>query len=252
MRGAILCLLLLGLCGTAQAKDNYGVVPQAGEGQTIRWIDGFKVIQDSQPLTTAMIANRTLELPGRPITFVVVVTNNGTEPINFGPDNVRIELASGDRISTIDPAIIEGKLRRDIKRRKALAALSAAFSAQGATGQTSGNFSYSGTASNGGYVSGTGTYSGYDPLAAQQQQQAARAQAAGVNRAIDARKQDGEESLSWMVRRNTIETGQSLGGVVAIEALPLSKRAPVLEKATVIITVGTEEHRFAASFVKSK
>lgn len=252
MRGAILGLLLIGLCGTAQAKDNYKIVPQAGEGQATRWIEGFEVIQNSKPLTNATIANRSLELPGRPINFVVVVTNNAAAPINFGPEDVHIELASGERLNTIDPVIIEGKLRRDIKRRKALAALGAAFSAQGANGQTSGTFNYSGTTPSGGYVSGSGTYSGYDPSSAQQQQQTAQAQAAHVDRAIDARKQDGEESLSWMIRRNTIEPAQSFGGVVAIESLPSGRRAAELENATVIIKVGTEEHRFAASFVKSQ
>lgn len=250
MRGAILGLLLLGLCGTAQAKDSYKIDPQAGEGQSTRWIEGFEVIQNSKPLTNVSIANRSLELPGGPVNFVVVVTNNSAEPINFGPEDVHVELASGERLKTIDPVIIEGKLRRDIKRRKALAALGAAFSAQGANGQTSGTFNYSGATSSGGYVSGSGTYSGYDPSAAQQQQQTAQAQAANVNRAIDARKQDGEESLTWMVRRNTIEPAQSIGGVVAIESLPSSRRASKLEGATVVIKVGTEEHRFAASFGK--
>lgn len=250
MRGAIFGLLLIGLCGTAQAKDSYEIDPQAGEGQSTRWIEGFEVIQDWKPIANVSISNRSLELPGGPVNFVVVVTNNSAEPINFGPEDVHIELASGERIETIDPVTIEGKLRRDIKRRKALAALGAAFSAQEANGQTSGTFNYSGTTSSGGYVSGSGTYSAYDPLVAQQQQQTAQAQAVNVDRAINARKQDGEELLSWMVRRNTIEPAQSIGGVVAIKSLPSSRRAAKLEGATVIIKVGAEEHRFAASFVK--
>src|SRR5690606_26008590 len=113
--------------------------------------------------TNVIIATRSLELPGRPANFTVVVRNKSTEPINFGPEDVHIELASGERLNTVDPIVIEGKLRRDIKRRKALAALGAAFSAQGANGQTSGTFNYSGTTTSGGYVSGSGTYSGYDP-----------------------------------------------------------------------------------------
>ena len=114
MRGAIIGLLLFFVCEAAHAKEAVRVVAEASEGQAARWIDGFETIKDTKPLSDAIFGNRSLELPGKPTTFVVVVANNSGAAVTFGPEDVQIELASGETIGALDAESVEGQLRRDI------------------------------------------------------------------------------------------------------------------------------------------
>lgn len=121
-----------------------------------------------------------------------------------------------------------------------------AFSAQGADGQTTGSFDYSGTTNTGSFVTGSGTYSAYDPALARQQQRAADEQSAAVAKAINSRRLTGTQALDNLVRKTTIQSGGVMGGVAAYNAPPAFKRLSKSEPVTIIITVGTEQHRVAA------
>lgn len=244
MRNTIYGALLLFIATPVEARDEYAIEIAASDGQTVKWLDGTATVEGAKPRTTVILANRGIELPGRPSTFTIVVVNKGEQPLTFGPDNVSVEIEGGERITMMDPASLDTKLRRDIKRRKALAALGGAFSAQGANGYTSGNYSYSGTTSSGGHVTGSGTYSGYDPALANQEKEAAEEQAAGVNRAIQERKEGGEQALDWLVRKSTIEPGRAIGGVMAFELPRSLKKLALSAPVNVIVTAGDEEHTF--------
>jgi hypothetical protein len=237
-------VLLIATAAPGLAKDAFVLEVAPSEQQSVRWVDGSATVEDTKPGSKVVFSSRGIELPGNPSTFVVVVFNQSDKPIIFGPENVAIELSNGQKLATTDPSMLETKLRRDIKRRKALAILGGAFSAQGANGDTSGTFSYNGSQSDGTYVTGTGTYTGTDPVLVQQQQQAAREQAAGVNRAIEARKQNGEQALDWMARKTTIDPGQAGGGWLAFDIPSALKKVAQTAPVSVVVKIGSEEHRF--------
>lgn len=237
-------LFLAGAAAHAGAKEIYAIEATASAQQTVKWVDGTAVVDEARDKARVSFSSRSLELPGNPSTFVVVVFNTSDKPITFGPENVKIEVGGEATIAMLDPVALDTKLRRDIKRRKAFATLGNALSAGSANGSTSGTFSYSGTSTNGTHVMGTGTYSGTDPALAQQQQRAAQEQAANVNGAIEARKDEGEESLNWLVRKTTIEPGKAHGGWVAYE-VPRSLQKLIRSKPIkVLVTVGPESYRF--------
>jgi hypothetical protein len=244
MRALVIGLALLAIGSQAQAGDGYVIDAKPSEQQVVRWVDGFATIQSTQPQTRVVFTSRQLELPGKPSTFALVVFNATDEHLTFGPENVALELENGTKVAMIDPTLLDTKLRRDIKRRKALAALGGALSAGSANGYTSGTFSYSGTNAYGGNVSGTGTYSGYDPALAAAEQRQVREQTTATNQAIQARREAGEETLNWLIRKTTVEPGKGAGGWVAFEwPSPKPKRGQPIP-VRVVVTTGQEEHKF--------
>lgn len=235
---------LLLLASMAQAEDRYVIEVKASGGQTVKWVDGSATVQSITPHSRVVFSNRPLELPGKPSTMAIVVFNTTSDHLTFGPENVAVEMENGTRVSMIDPTMLDTKLRRDIKRRKALAALGGALSAGSANGYTSGTFSYSGTNAYGGHVSGTGTYSGYDPALAAAEQRDAREQAATTNQAIQARKDAGEETLNWLIRKTSVEPGKGAGGWVAFDMSSLKLKRGQSVPVRVVVTTGEEEHKF--------
>lgn len=244
MRNLIIGLSLLAICSQAQAGDGYIIDAKPSEQQVVKWVEGFATIQSTQPQARVVFSNRQLELPGKPSTFAIVVFNATNEQLTFGPENVAVELENGTRVAMLDPTVLDAKLRRDIKRRKALAALGGALSAGSANGYTSGTFSYSGTNAYGGPVSGTGTYSGYDPALAAAEQRQAREEATATNQAIQARKDAGEETLNWLIRKTSVEPGKGTGGWVAFDMPSLKLKRGQSVPVRVVVTTGQEEHKF--------
>jgi hypothetical protein len=250
MHKAVFGLLpLLVSVAPAQAKEVYAIEIAASEGQAENWVDGSATIENVMSGSRVVFSQRSINLPGKPSTFVIVVFNQSDQPIVFGPESVTLEIGEGTKIAMTNPALLETKLRRDIKRRKALAIIGGAFSAEGSDGRTTDTFTYNGNSSTGVSIAGTGTYTRNDPALAQQQQQAAEAEAIRVARAIEARKQSGEEALDWMVRKHTIAPGEAYGGWLAFETRPLRKPLPAPIK--VAVTLGSEQHTFAGTLSKA-
>jgi hypothetical protein len=174
MRTAVLAIALcLGITADAYGKAQYRLEIHSVNGQTEIWQNGMQFVEDVKLGSTVAVVSSQDPLPDKQSTFRIFVLNSSDAPVTFGPENITIEYSKGKIVQMATYEELVGKLRRDIKRRKALAVLGGAFSAQGADGYTSGSFNYSGTNANGGRVSGSGTYSGYDPALAQQQQKAA-------------------------------------------------------------------------------
>lgn len=251
MRKTILAIALcLGITSHAHGKAQYRLEIRPANGQVENWQNGMQSVDDVKLGSTVRVVSSQDLLPDKQSTFRIFVLNSSDKPVTFGPENMTIEYSKGKivQMSTHDELV--GKLRRDIKRRQALAALGDAFSAQGADGYTSGSFDYSGITNNGGHVSGSGTYSGYDPVLAQQQQQAAQEQSLAVARAINGRQLSGSQALENLVRKTTIPPGGLMGGVVAYTPPSAFKKLSDKELVTITIMVGSEKHLVTARVSK--
>ena len=240
-------LLATCLTTTAEARTKYQLKPQPSEAQRVQWKNGVQYVDDAKPKTVVRIANMHDMLPDDQSTFRVYVLNSSDTPITFGPDNVTIE-QSADRdkiVAMLSSDELEGRARRDMKRRNALAAIGNAFSMQAANGYTTGSVSYSGMV-NGQIYHGTGSYSEYNPALAYQQQRVVQAQAS-INAQMLQERQSGQRlSLNQLMKTTTVEPGQTFGGTVAFDAPSSFKRIEDKTPITVVIRIGEEEHRILA------
>lgn len=239
------------LSAEGAAKTPYQLKAQANDKSAEKWLNGNQYVDNAMTHSIARIVSIRDILPDKQSTFRVYIKNNSSLPISFGPDNIRISFPDGKLISMIPYEELEGRLRRDIKRRNFFAAMGGALSAGSANGYTSGTFGYSGATSTGTQFNGMGMYSGYDPALAQQQQQAAQRQNASTNAAIRAREASGAAALGGLIRKSTVGPGEGFGGIVAYE-IPASIKRPTDAPVSVIIQVGSEEHRLSATLVPTK
>jgi len=243
-------LLSIGIASKAYGKPQYNLELQPISGQPDNWQNGMQYIDDVKAGSIVRVVSSQDPLPDKQSTFRVIVLNTTDKPITFGPENITIQYGKDKAVQMVTHEELVAKLRRDIKRRQALATLGAAFSAQGADGRTTGNFDYSGITNGGGFVSGSGSYTAYDPALAQQQQVAAQEQSAAVARAINGRRLTGTQALENVFRKTTIQPGAMMGGVAAYNPPSSFKQLSKGEKVTIVVTVGTEQHRIAAKVSK--
>lgn len=248
---AIACGISLGLAHPVTAGTRFITKVQPTPNQSETWKNGAQLVDNVEANSVVRLVQDSRILPGKPSTFQIYVLNTSASPINFGPENVSIELADGRRIPITTYEEMAGQLRRDIKRRQALAAFGNALSAGSADGSTSGSFNYSGT-TNGNYVSGTGTYSGHDPALARQQQQAARAQAEYTGRAIEGRRNTSMGAMAGILQMSTIEPGQVGGGVVAYATTGNFKKLVSKAPLNIIVKIADKEHRFVAAMTPTE
>lgn len=245
----VLILCSLGISSNAYAKAQYTLEIVPTNGQTENWQNGLQSVDDAKVGSTVRLVSSQDALPDKQSTFRVFVLNKSDKPVLFGLENITIEGPKGAVAQIASREELVAKLRRDIKRRQALAALGGAFSAQGADGRTTGSFDYSGISTRGGLVSGSGTYTAYDPVLAQQQQAAADEQSAAVARAISGRQLSGNHALDSVIRKSTIQPGGIIGGVVPYTPLSSFKRLSKNDQITIVITVGDVQHRIGAKIV---
>jgi len=251
MKKVILAIALsLGLTSQAESKAQYQIQIRPINGQVENWRNGIQYVDDAKSASTVRVVSIQDALPDKQSTFRVLVLNKSDKPITFGPESITIHYSGGESIKLYTYEELVGRLRRDIKRRQAVALLGAAFSAQAADGYTTGSFGYSGTTPYGGYVSGSGIYSGYDPALARQQQQAVQEQLVAVNGAIQARQLSGSQALNSLIRRSTAQPGGTVGGIVAYDPPSSFREIASSSLVTIIVRVGEEEHKIEASFSK--
>lgn len=230
----------------ANAKDQYFFKFLPTDGQNLTWTRGVPSIDDPNPNSIVRLVDSRDQLPDDQTTFRVTILNTGAEPFDVIPDNIWIEDPEGHRVAMLSHEELEGRHRRDIKRRQALAALGAALSAGSANGYTSGSFNYSGTTSNGTFFNGFGTYSAYDPNLALRQQQVAAAQNQATFNAIQVRQLGGIEALNGMLRQTTLRPGEITSGVVAFDPPRNLRKIAGKDKITIIVRTGKDDHRFQA------
>ena len=251
----VLCLMpLVAMAATAssaaQAKDrfHFNFAPQ--EGQELNWKRGVAAVDSNGSKAIVRVIDSRDELPDDQTTFRVTVLNTGEEPVEVSAENIWIEDAAANRISTLDHEELAGRHRRDIKRRQALAIFGNAMSAGSANGYSTGSFNYNGTTSQGGYFSGFGTYTAYDPnLAAQQRQQAAEQNQATLN-AIQIRQLGGIEALNGMLRQTTLRPGEITSGVVAFDVPRSLRKSVEKDPISIVVKIDDDEHRFKAKLIE--
>ncbi|WP_298289786.1 hypothetical protein [Novosphingobium sp.] len=234
----------------AQAKDQYHfkLIPQ--DGQELTWTRGVASIDNPASTSMVRLIDSRDKLPDDQTTFRVTILNTGDEPVEVASESIWIEDSAGNRVAMLSHEELEGRHRRDIKRRQALAALGGALSAGSANGYTSGSFNYSGTTSNGRFFNGFGTYSAYDPNLAMQQKQQAAAQNQATFNAIQVRQLGGVEALNGMLRQTTLQPGEITSGIVAFDPPRNLRKKADSESVTVVVRIGATDHRFQAMLIE--
>lgn len=243
---AITLGLTLVVAMPAQAKTRYILQPQPNGEQQELWQDGKHGVQDDGAETSVVVTQEDDSLPGNPSAFRVFVINNSRTPFNFGPENVVVEMPDGTRTAMLAPDSLRQRVERDTKRRQLFAGLGGALQAGSANGYTMGNFNYSGQIG-GAHTSGFGTFSYYDPVAAQREQQAVRAQTEANLRNLRDRRSSLMQVLGGLIQTSTVLPGKVFGGIVAYDPPSALKRTRGPQPATIVVTAGTAVHRIAAT-----
>lgn len=234
------------LATQAFAKDRVQLEFVPETEQISGWQDGVQFLDDPREKSVVRLINVADQLPDKQSTFRLYVLNNADLPVTLRPEDVWIEFGEGYRVAMATYEDLEGRFRRDLKRRQALAALGGALSAASANAYTSGSFDYSGTTAYGTHYSGTGTYTAYDPILAKQQQEQAAAQTNAIFRSIQMRQTEGQAALNGLLRTTTIQPGQVHGSIFAYDPPRALKKLPRSSKVTVVVKVGDTEHRIEA------
>lgn len=251
-RTAIISSILVAVAAPAESKTRYTMQATPTEGQTSYWEKGTQYLRDVQIESVIEISNNRDELPDRQSTLRLYIVNKSEVPVNFGPDNIRIELAGGKIATIYTYDELSAKARRDIKRRKTLAIIANAFSAQGADGYQSGSFDYSGTTDTGVRVSGNGTYSTHDPALAREQQAEVERQAQATSQAIQSRSNNAKQALDRLIQTTTLQPGEQLGGIVAYDLPSGFESIKNASSVTVVIRVGKEVHRVVGTMRRAE
>lgn len=241
---ALLCIALMP--APLAAKDRYQLQFEANEQQTIGWQNGVQYVESPAATEVVRLVNFSDELPDDQSTFRVYVLNTSDTPVLIGSEDVWLEYGEGERMAMLAHAELEGRHRRDMKRRQALARLGGALMAGSANGYTSGTVGFSGTTMHGTQFHGTGHYTAYDPALARQEQAEATARTNAAFAALQARELQGESALAGMLKRTTVGPGQIAGGILAFDPDRSLRKAAKSGSVVVAVRIGEAVHRFKA------
>lgn len=228
------------------AKDQFylKLIPQ--DGQALTWHRGVASIDNPAQNSVVRVIDSRDHLPDNQTTFRVTILNTGANSVDVAPENIWIEYSARKRIELLSYEELEGRHRRDIKRRQVLAALGAAGSANG---DTTRSFNYNGMTSDGTLFSGFGTYSVHDPNLAMQQSQQATAQNQATFNAIQVRQLAGEEALNGLLRQTTVRPGEITSGIVAFDPPRDLRKNADSETFTIVVKIGNINHKFRAMLI---
>ncbi len=247
---AVCAISLAAFPFSLSAKDQYRFKFEQKDGQEISWNRGVPSIDSVLDGSIVRLIDAKDQLPDDQSTFRISVLNTGDIPINVDHGNVWIEDAEGNRVAMLSHEELEGRHRRDIKRRQALAVFAGAMAAQSADGYSSGTYNYSGTTTSGTYFNGFGTYTAYDPALAAQQRQAAAAQSQATFNAIQVRQLAGAEALNGMLRMTTLQPGEVTSGIVAFDPPRSLRKSAAKKPATIVVKINDAEHRFQVNLIE--
>lgn len=229
----------------ATARDRYTVRFQVSEDIIIQWQQGIQIAYSKNPQFEVLLQAINFELPDDQSTFRVLISNTGENPINFGPDNVWFEVPNSQRVVMQTFEELAGRHRRDLDRRRTLAAIGGALSgASSSNGERTGSTSFHGTTSNGTTFNGSGTYTYYDQELAMKQRQQAESQNQALQNALNTRQLSGEEALDSLLRDNTVAPGQIYGGTFAYDPDRSLRNLDEDEAAVIVVRIGEFEQRF--------
>ena len=229
------------------AKDRFKLQFLPKDGQISEWQDGTQSLDDIGHQSIVRLTNSHDQLPDKQTTFRIYFLNISDEPINLGPENIWIEYGNGERVAIATHDDLIGRFRRDLKRRRALAAFAGAMSASSANGYSSGTFSYMGSTNYGTQFSGVGTYTAYNPALARQQRDQAIAQTNATFNSIQVRQLEGISALNGLLRTTSVKPGQVHGSIVAFDPPRSFKKLSSSSTIFVVVKVGETEHRIEAT-----
>ncbi|WP_293335837.1 hypothetical protein [Parvibaculum sp.] len=237
--------IALSACTTAYTVS---VSPSSNE-QTTRYFDGVPAVisELANSVVVVIPPAHAVEKRGR---FGIVSVNRGTNPINFGSENVAVEAADGAHVHVYSYA----ELLDEEKSRQAWAAVAAALAAAGNSMQAA-NAGY--TTSYGSYTGSTyGTYGGspysattygsgyvttYDPAKAQAAQATANQQNIANLKSVQMANALNERRLQEILKTTTISPGDSHSGEIVFDVPQGTGESKYV---SVLVSAGVDRHVF--------
>jgi hypothetical protein len=252
MRPVVIGAVVIALCSSPAIAAKFTMQLNAGAQQTSRMESGVAAVDDTTPGSSVRIVQTEGDLKKR-ASVGVIVMNHGDKPFTFGPENVSAKLADGTPVSIITYE----QLVKEEKRRQMWAAVAAGLAAAGNSMSASNSGYYSGMGTYTGstfgsfgstpynaYSSGTVMVSGYDYGRAQAAQSVANAQNQATFARMTEQNAANMKALKAYMRTTTVDPQQIFGGSVMFE-LPKTARASKTDvPMTFVVTVNGEQHSF--------
>ena len=252
LRGSL--LFFAGTIPTAVYAGNYTLAVTPSTVQTIRYDRGIASIDSIQKQAVIRIVN-VAGNDKKAVSFVIGIVNAGSQPFNFGPENISIRAAGMKPIAlTTYEQVIAAERKKQAREKfwAGVAAFGRGMSAVDA-GNTYSSGIYSGTAS--GYVGNnlvtaqtTGIYSGaqYNSGAALAAQRNAQEMNDQDRANLEAKWAARSMATGNLLRTTTVNPGMMYGGVATfpISAELKKSRGPV--QITIEVNVAGEKHTFLA------
>lgn len=236
----------LALAGQVNAKTFKLDISPSGETQTSRMENGQQEIFSHLPGSAVMLLEGSEPTKDFGV-FRVFVLNATGSPLNFGPENVRLEYAAGKYMTMFTYA----HLRRREEKKAAGARFAAALGGIGRSMQASQAGQYQGGGNvYSGYTGnrvGSFDYSGTNYGAQYAATQHAQAMNAAEQAAIDDHQQQRIGALGGFIQTTTVDPGKTFGGEIAFGYPKPMKSQRNAYPVTLEITVGADVHRISAT-----
>lgn len=201
--------------------SNFKLHPQVAQDQSKILDDGQEVLISQKRNSVMVWPKNHSETSSEKLGIMVVVRNNGTQPILLKTSDVKATF-NGQQIATCTAE----QVLADIERRQRLAAALSAFggamsaSSAASSGRYYESGSFSGTSAYGQRFSGNYTASGYNPAQAQAAVNAANAQTASNLANIDAMANHQRRRIQGKsLRDHTVRPGEIYGGAIYLDSI---------------------------------
>jgi hypothetical protein len=238
------------VAATPATAAKFGLILKPGPEQSLRMQDGIGALDSHTQRSSLRIAVEDEPIKKRG-TIHVLVLNHGPNPFNFGAENFSATTGGGTAVQIIT----YDQLRREEKHRQTWRRIAAGFAAAGNSmnasnaGYSSGYGSFSGN-TYGAYGSsqtyGTATWTTYDPARAQAAQSIANAENQRMFANLADRNAAGLASIKGTMRTTTVDPNTSFGGALIFELPDAARNSKVPVPVTFTISVDGETHTVEA------
>ncbi|MCW2336288.1 hypothetical protein M2337_000521 [Sphingobium sp. B2D3A] len=238
----------------AHSKKRYLDLNPVGETQRSRMDAGVETVESALAYSSVRVFESE-EPVGKRGSFSLLIFNAAGAPINFGSENVAITMSDGETVAVVPYE----RLLKEEKSRQMWAAIATGLSAASNSfaasqaGTSYGSTSYSATSfSRAGTINsfGSGTYTAYNPGVAYAAQATANVQNQQLFDRLAATNAANLEGLRAFVRTTTVDPESSFGGLVTFELPKKARKIKGTAKATMVISVGDEQHVFDVAIVE--
>lgn len=214
------------------------VLFQPASGQVATMDRGLELVVSQGPSSEVRMLTPEPDEDGRlelPFLFV----NRSNQPITVGPENVA---ATSLTLVPYDQ-LMEQQRRHEGHKKfgNFLASLAMGLSTVGA-GNEYGSFDYSGMSSGGGFVSGSGSLTLYNPYLQRQADAEASAAIAGRTERMHQSFAADRNALGANLRTTTIMPGQQLNAVLTFDVPKALSKVSTSQAFTIAIQFGSDRH----------